>query len=57
MSEKGNEAKVQEYLNETVYPGTASTDVTTNIVRRLAALTGDATARFITIIKAAGGNN
>lgn len=57
MSEKDNDSRMQVYLNETVFAGTASKDVTTNIVRRLGALTGEATARFIAIIKAAGGNN
>jgi hypothetical protein len=49
--------KVQTYLTVTVYPGTASTDVTFNIIRRLKELTGDMTARLKAIIVSAGTSN
>lgn len=53
---KDDNAKVQEYLNETVYAD-ASKDLTTNIIRRLKQLTGDMTARFKAIISSAGTSN
>lgn len=48
---------VQVYLVGTVYAGTASTDLTTNLTRRLAALSGDMTARLQSIIVSAGSKN
>ena len=54
---QGNNEKLQIYLVGTVYVGTASTDLTTNIVRRLAALTGEMTARLLGMIVSAGSKN
>lgn len=54
---QSNDEKVQNYLTQTVFAGTASPDLTTNIIRRLLATTGDMAARFIAIILAAGGKN
>ncbi len=45
------------YLHDTVYVATPSNDLTTLIVRRLAALTGDMTARFKAMIVSAGTSN
>lgn len=53
----GNASKLQNYLTQTVYVGTASTDTTTNIIRRLKALTGEMTARLKAMIVSAGGSN
>lgn len=52
-----NNSKLQTYLTNTVYVGTASTDVTTNIIRRLKQLTGEMTARFKAMIVSAGTSN
>lgn len=49
-------AKLETYLTNTVYAGSASTDLTTNIARRLKELTGDMTARLKSLIASAGGN-
>lgn len=54
---QGNNEKMQIYFVGTLYVGTASKDVTTSIVRRLAALTGDMTARLKSIIVSAGSKN
>lgn len=52
---QGNNEKVQTYaLNTLLY---VSLDVTTNIIRRLNALTGDMTARLKSIIVSAGSSN
>jgi hypothetical protein len=50
-------SKTHAYLTGTVYVGTASTDVTTNIIRRLKELTGDMTARLKSIFVSAGTSN
>lgn len=52
-----NNGRLQTYLTTVVYVGTASTDLTTNIIRRLAALTGEMTARFKAMIVSAGTSN
>lgn len=52
-----NDEKVQGLLVNTTFVGTSSTDLTTNIVRRLAQLTGDMAARLLSIIVTAGGKN
>lgn len=49
-------SKMGTYLTNTIYVGTASTDLTTNIARRLKELTGEMTARFKAIVASAGGN-
>lgn len=54
---QGNNEMVQTLLVTVTYVGTASTDVTTNIVRRLKELTGEMTARLKSIIVAAGTSN
>lgn len=54
---QGNNEKVQVLLVGTTYLGQASTDLTTNICRRLRELTGDMTARLKAIIVAAGSSN
>lgn len=57
MPQQDTEGKLENYFQTVLYIGTASLDVTTNITRRMAALTGDATARLKAIIVAAGGSN
>ena len=52
-----NNSKMQVYFATVLYIGTSSTDLTTNIVRRLAALTGEMTARLKSIIVSAGSSN
>lgn len=52
-----NNSQLQVYLTTVVYIGTASTDLTTNIVRRLKELTGEMTARLKSMIVSAGGSN
>lgn len=52
---QGINEKVQTYLTVTVYPGAASVDHTTNLIRRLKELTGSMEARWKAIIAAAGG--
>lgn len=54
---KHNDEKVQNYLTQTVYPGAASPDLTTNISRRLRELLGEMTARLKSIYVSAGGKN
>lgn len=54
---QGIDGKVQVYLATVVYVGTASTDLTTNWIRRMNALTGDLTARLKAIIVSAGTKN
>jgi len=54
---QGNNEKLQIYATDTLYVGTASTDLTTNIIRRLNALTGDMTARLKAMIVSAGSKN
>lgn len=54
---QGNNEKLQVYFATVLYVGTASTDVTTSIMRRLAALTGDMTARLKAMIVTAGSKN
>ena len=49
--------KLQVYFKGVLYVGTASSDMTTNLVRRIAALTGDVTARVKAIIVSAGTKN
>lgn len=49
------DSQVQTYCKNTLLY--VSADVTTNIMRRLAALTGDMTARLKAIIVAAGSKN
>lgn len=51
------DGKVQTYLTNTVFPASASSDLTTNLIRRLKALTGDMTARLKAIIVSAGTSN
>ncbi len=48
---------LQKYFKEVLYVGTASNDMTTNLVRRMAALTGDVTARMKAIIVSSGTKN
>lgn len=57
MPQQENNSKLEVYFQNVLYVGTASLDVTTNLTRRMAALTGDATARLKAIIVAAGGSN
>lgn len=52
-----NNSKLQTYLVGTVFVGTASTDLTTNIVRRLLQLTGEMTARLKAMIVSSGTSN
>lgn len=52
---QGINEKTEAYLVGTVYVGTASTDLTTNLVRRLKELTGQMEARWKSIIASAGG--
>lgn len=54
---QGDDEKIQTYLTNTVYPGTASTDLTTNLIRRLKQLTGDMTARLKAIVVSSGTSN
>lgn len=54
---KDDTAELQVYLTQTVYAGTASTDTTTNIIRRLKELTGDYTARLKSMMASAGSPN
>lgn len=54
---EGDNEKAQTYLTNTVYAGTASTDLTTNLIRRLKELTGDMTARVKSIISSSGTSN
>lgn len=54
---KGNNGNLQVYFATVLYVGTSSTDLTTNLIRRLAALTGDMTARLKAIIVTAGDKN
>lgn len=54
---KDNNSLLQIYLVGTVYVGDASTDLTTNIMRRLRELTGEMTARFKAMIVSAGSSN
>jgi hypothetical protein len=54
---KGNNGTLQVYLTGTVYVGTASTDLTTNIMRRLKELSGDMTARLKAMIVSGGDKN
>lgn len=49
--------KIQKYLTGTVYVGTASSDLTTNLIRRLKELSGDMTARLKAIIVSSGTSN
>lgn len=55
MAASENNGKLQNHLVGTVFAGTASTDLTTNVVRRIAALTGEVTARLKAMLVAAGG--
>jgi hypothetical protein len=57
MPQQENNSKMEVYFQTVLYVGSASLDVTTNITRRMAALTGDATARLKAIIVSAGGKN
>lgn len=50
-------SKLQTYLTNTVFVGTASTDLTFNLIRQLKTLTGDMTARFKSILASAGAPN
>lgn len=52
-----NEGKMQTYLSTVVYVGSASTDLTTNIVRRLLQLSGEMTARLKAMIVSSGTSN
>lgn len=52
---QGNNEKVQTYCLTTL--SYVSTDLTTNLIRRINALTGDVTARIKAIIVAAGTSN
>lgn len=54
---QGNNGKLQVYFATVLYVGTSSLDLTTNIMRRLAALTGDMTARLKAMIVTAGDKN
>lgn len=54
---QGVNEKVQIYAVGTLYVGTSSTDLTTNLIRRLKELTGDMTARLKSIIVSAGTSN
>lgn len=54
---QGNNEKSQVYFATVLYVGTSSTDVTTSFVRRMAALTGDMTARLKSILLSAGSPN
>lgn len=56
MPQSDNEL-LQVYAVGTLFVGTSSSDLTTNILRRLAALTGEMTARFKAMIVSAGGSN
>lgn len=53
-----NNTLLQKYALEVLYVGTGSTDLTTNVIRRLAALApGEMTARLKAMIVSAGGKN
>jgi hypothetical protein len=52
-----NNSLLQTYLVGTVYLGSASTDLTTNMIRRLLELTGEMTARLKAMVVSAGGSN
>jgi hypothetical protein len=54
---QGVNEKVQVYLIGTVFVGTNSTDLTTNWIRQMKALTGNMTARMKAIIVSAGTSN
>lgn len=49
--------QVYVYLDGTVYAASPSGDLTTLLTRRINALTGEATARFKSIIASAGASN
>ena len=49
--------KMAVYFDQVLYPGTDSIDLTTNLLRRLKALSGEMTARFKQVIVAAGSSN
>lgn len=51
-----NNTGLQKRLLEVEYVGTGSTDLTTNLVRKLNAGTGEMTARLKALIVAAGGS-
>jgi hypothetical protein len=55
-----NNTLLQKYLREVVYPGVSSTDLTSNVSRRLIGLAPtyqEMTARLKAMIVAAGGTN
>lgn len=54
---KGCNENTHGYLINTVYAGVASTDLTSNIIRRLKQLSGEMTARLKAIFSSAGSPN
>lgn len=55
---QSNDEKLHGNLVGSVFAGTSSTDLTTNIVRQLRAAAGaEYTAKYIAMILAAGGKN